>query len=92
MPGWNAVVVTGAGFAAANGTYARGSAVNDRAGFVNGEYSVFWNGLQWRIERTGVELKYFSNSNEPFPWLVTWQTWAAGGGLDPVPTVTPARI
>ena len=93
---YNAVVVSGAGTIAANGTYTK-RGVNNGKPYYNlvGEpdtfdiMSVFWDGGgAWSI--TDEDTLYTSDEDVAFPWQVT--TWSMSNGNAPVPTLTPANV
>lgn len=91
----NAVLVSGAGTAEADGTYPRVADVNGRPAYQKGSgleaFVVQWNGTAWEIKK-GPAFWYedFDQLDVAYPWLV--QTWDALTAAPPGPTVTAARI
>jgi len=93
---FNAVIVSGAGTSAVNGTY---SETGERQGkkyynlqgsdpFIS---SVMWNGEFWDIFDENSGVIYNSSEDVEFPWLV--ETWnIADFGELPTPTLTPTNV
>jgi hypothetical protein len=83
----NAVVVSGAGTAAANGTYEKNGEQNGRPKYAGGAVEVFWNGGAWVLTESSVTL--YSSSNDVLkPWQAQWMDVE---GAQPAPTLSPAR-
>lgn len=79
----DAVVVSGAGHAMANGTAHRDGSSNGRGRYVNGPIEIVWNGSRWWI--TDTDGGYYSDDDVEYPWEVT--TWAALDWDEPLPLV-----
>ena len=91
---YNAVIVSGAGNAAANATWTErgtfgGKPYYNKLGDPNSTSSnvIRWSTNQWEIY-TGSPL-YVSNSDTSFPWQATFITAV---GNSPVPTLTPTNV
>jgi hypothetical protein len=96
---FNAVIVSGAGTRAVNGTYTyRG--IYGVKGYYNlvGEpdatdtSSISYDGGIWWIYDVNSFTNYESNEDVEFPWLV--ENWEIGGGVGefPIPTLTPTNV
>jgi len=91
---YNAVIVSGAGSAAANATWTErgtfgGKPYYNKLGDPNSTSSnvIRWSTNQWEIY-TGSPL-YVSNSDTSFPWQATF---IAAVGSSPAPTLTPTNV
>lgn len=93
-PAEPSAIVSGAGTAAANGTYTDRGDANGRPYYnLEGQpdnpaaSSIYWNGEMWSIRDESESTFYTSFDDAAFPWLVT--TWDEGDvGVNPAPTVT----
>jgi hypothetical protein len=89
----NAVVVSGAGTAAVNETYALAATVNERPSYEYSpgeEYRISWTGSEWLLERVDVPASLYATI-APHP-SSPWQgTWGVVDGDAPAPTFSPVR-
>lgn len=90
----SSALVSGAGTAAANGTYTARGAVNGKPYYnLVGQpddtdaSSIVWGSGQWNLTNAETDNLYASSNDTAFPWLATF-TVVAGTG--PAPTVTQA--
>lgn len=89
----NAVLVSGAGTSAANGTYTyRGQFLGKAYYTLEGQpdsvdhYGLSWDGGQWLIYNSnGTVGLYINSTDDAFPWQ---GSWATKDGDSPAPTVT----
>lgn len=89
-PGDPSAIVSGAGTAAANGTYTLTGTNNDRpfynkAGTNPVVSAISWSSTQWIIFGSGGEGLYLGSEDVAFPWL---DTYFAEEGANPSPTVS----
>jgi hypothetical protein len=85
----NAVVVSGAGTAEANGTYSYDGTVDGATAYRSGDYRVFYTGGRWVLFNEGPDVElYESAQNVVRPWLSAWSV-LSGDAL--APTLSPAR-
>ena len=88
------VVVSGAGSAAVNGTYAYSGIVNGKPAYVNGSYSIEWfpNATPyWKMGLSGYVIDYYCNLGDTAtPPSTGWQggCGAVSGGVLPYPTAS----
>ena len=89
----SSVLVSGAGTAAANGTYTYRGQFNGHAYYnllgqpdSTANSGIAWTALDlWRVNSSSGELLYFSDGDSSFPWQ---QTFIESAGDSPAPTVT----
>jgi len=96
---FNAVIVSGAGTSAVNGTYTYRGEINGK-GYYNlvGEpdaidtSSISYDSGFWWIYDVNSFTNYEANEDVEFPWLV--ENWEIGGsmGEPPIPTLTPTNV
>jgi hypothetical protein len=93
---FNAVIVSGEGTIAVNGTYSEtgefeGKKYYNLQGSDPFISSVMWNGVSWNIFDENSGAIYSSSDDVEFPWLV--ETWdIADFGELPTPTLTPTNV
>jgi hypothetical protein len=84
MVQFSRVIVSGAGTAAANGTYLPAYVQNGKMSYAkSGGYSVIFDGDVWSIETSTSVL--YSNNSPAAPWS---GTWIVSSGTAPAPTVS----
>ncbi len=92
----DAVIVSGAGTSAVNGTYIHRGEHNGRGYYTRGgndpsSDSITWWDDHWGIQSAGAELLYNStDSVDTYPWDVVY--WLTADGSEPVPTLLQSSI
>jgi hypothetical protein len=87
---YNAVIVSGAGTSAANGTYVLDGQINDKNKYSYGANYIYWDTEDWILHLQVGGAVYFSDTDTEFPWDST--PWLDNGNNTVAPTLTPTNV
>jgi hypothetical protein len=87
---FNAVVVSGAGSAQANGTYVLTGSLNGKGVWtLSNDAMIFYNASEGWLINVSSEVLYLSTDDTEFPWEAEYEL---NDGNNPIPTLTPIII
>ena len=87
---FNAVIVSGAGISAANGTYVLDGQINDKNKYSYGANYIYWDTEDWILFLQVGGVVYYSDPDTEFPWDST--PWIDNGSGAVAPTLTPTNV